>query len=167
MSITVKTAAAVLDQAAATRHWKPSQRYWHTEVDHNGRTFLVVVDPQPDPPLAWIAAELLHVDANEQHSRQALAAVQLSARRHTQAGTTTTDHQPADELTDDPPPRAWCARSYHADRYGLYAFVFRLAETNTRFTVYTRAADRYTVGRTYTLTLTLEPGDHRLADHHT
>jgi hypothetical protein len=55
----------------------------------------------------------------------------------------------------DPPPRAYCYRSYFADLLGQDAFMFRICETNTKFRIYA-PADRYTVGGTYLLTLTPE-----------
>jgi hypothetical protein len=51
------------------------------------------------------------------------------------------------------PVTAVCAAMYYADLVPAYAFVFRVASTDSRFTVYTADVDRYLIGATYTLTL--------------
>lgn len=64
----------------------------------------------------------------------------------------------------DPPPRVFCYRSYYADLLDKTAFLFRVCETGTRFSIYTDTPDRYTIGHTYLLAFTPEarptlPGD--------
>jgi hypothetical protein len=56
------------------------------------------------------------------------------------------------------PVTAVCAAMYYADLVPAYAYVFRIASTDSRFTVYTADPDRYLIGATYTLTLA-EPDD--------
>jgi hypothetical protein len=64
--------------------------------------------------------------------------------------------EPYVEPYAEPPVRVFCTRSYYADIYFRHAFVFRVCETNTRFTVYAEPPAEYTVGGTYLLTLTPE-----------
>lgn len=56
-----------------------------------------------------------------------------------------------------PPPgegvTAFCAATYYADLRGQDAFTFLVAETNTRFTIYTSHPQRYEVGSRYALIL--------------
>lgn len=63
-------------------------------------------------------------------------------------------------VNPDSPHEAQCAASYLADNLPVaaYAFVFRALCSNTRFTVYTSAPDRYLINDTYRLTLS-EPTD--------
>ncbi|GAB1644349.1 hypothetical protein [Krasilnikovia sp. MM14-A1259] len=49
---------------------------------------------------------------------------------------------------------ATCAATYYADDIAEYAFVFRVIDTATSFTVYARDADRYAVDQQYALLLT-------------
>lgn len=60
----------------------------------------------------------------------------------------------------DGPFEAQCAASYLADnlRVPAHAFVFRVLDSNTRFTVYASAPDRYLINGVYRLTLS-EPPD--------
>lgn len=51
------------------------------------------------------------------------------------------------------PVTAVCAARYAADLVPAYAFVFRVAATATRFTVYAPVEDRYHLGEEYTLQL--------------
>jgi hypothetical protein len=51
------------------------------------------------------------------------------------------------------PVTAVCAAMYLADLVPAYAFVFRVAATGTRFTVYAHAGDRYHIGEEYALLL--------------
>jgi hypothetical protein len=51
------------------------------------------------------------------------------------------------------PASAFCAATYYADLRGQYAFTFLLAQTNTRFTIYTALPERYEVGQNYALIL--------------
>lgn len=51
------------------------------------------------------------------------------------------------------PVTASCAAMYHADGVPAYAFVFRVATTDTRFTVYATDEDRYHIGEEYMLVL--------------
>lgn len=55
------------------------------------------------------------------------------------------------------PVTAVCAAMYAADLVPAYAFVFRVAATGTRFTLYAQTQDRYHIGEEYTLLLV--PGD--------
>jgi hypothetical protein len=57
-------------------------------------------------------------------------------------------------------PEAQCAASYLADNLAVpaHAFVFRVVDSDTRFTVYASAPDRYIINGTYRLTLS-EPTD--------
>ncbi len=49
---------------------------------------------------------------------------------------------------------ARCAGTYYANHHGKYAFIFRVPETNTEFTVYTTSGFRYRLGENYALSLT-------------
>ena len=51
------------------------------------------------------------------------------------------------------PVTAVCAAMYAADLVPAYAFVFRVAATDSRFTVYAAAEDRYHIGDEYLLVL--------------
>ncbi|HEX8627447.1 MAG TPA: hypothetical protein VF755_04675 [Catenuloplanes sp.] len=53
----------------------------------------------------------------------------------------------------DTPVTATCAATYYADRIPAFAFTFRVASTETRFTVYASTSDRYHIGDTYRLSL--------------
>jgi len=55
------------------------------------------------------------------------------------------------------PAVAVCAASYLADLVPAHTFVFRLPASNTRFTVYAQAADRYHINAEYVLLLV--PGE--------
>jgi hypothetical protein len=63
-------------------------------------------------------------------------------------------------VNPDPPHETQCAASYFADNLPVpaYAFVFRVLDSNTRFTVYASAPDRYIINGTYRVTLS-EPTD--------
>ena len=58
-------------------------------------------------------------------------------------------------VNPDGPFDAQCAASYLADnlRVPAHAFVFRVMDSNTRFTVYASAPDRYIINGVYRLTL--------------
>lgn len=62
---------------------------------------------------------------------------------------------PPDVPTPPPgePASAFCAATYYADLRDQYAFTFLVAETNTRFTIYTSHPDRYEVSQNYALIL--------------
>ncbi|GIF74121.1 hypothetical protein [Asanoa siamensis] len=55
------------------------------------------------------------------------------------------------------PVVAVCAASYFADLVPAHAFVFRLPASDSRFTVYAQAGDRYLTNAEYTLLLV--PGE--------
>jgi hypothetical protein len=64
-------------------------------------------------------------------------------------------------VNPDGPVRAECAATYLADNLlpdAAYAFVFRVLDSDTRFTVYASAADRYVINGIYRLTIS-EPTD--------
>jgi hypothetical protein len=64
-------------------------------------------------------------------------------------------------VNPDGPVRAECAATYVADDLlpaSAYAFVFRVLDSDTRFTVYASAPDRYLINDMYRLTIS-EPTD--------
>ena len=63
-------------------------------------------------------------------------------------------------VNPDGPFEAQCGASYLADnlRVPAHAFVFRVLDSNTRFTVYASQPDRYVINNVYRLTLS-EPTD--------
>ena len=64
-------------------------------------------------------------------------------------------------VNPDGPVRAECAATYLADNLlpdSAYAFVFRVLDSDTRFTVYASAADRYVINDIYRLTIS-DPTD--------
>src|SRR3954470_3434604 len=63
-------------------------------------------------------------------------------------------------VNPDGPAPAECAATYLADNLLVpaYAFVFRVLDSNTRFTVYASAPDRYVINGSYRLTIS-EPTD--------
>jgi hypothetical protein len=60
----------------------------------------------------------------------------------------------------DGPAQVECAASYLADNLHVpaYAFVFRVLDSNTRFTVYASTPDRYVINGSYRLSIS-EPTD--------
>lgn len=76
-----------------------------------------------------------------------------TTNHHTHKGGTLMSRIPPS--TPAPPPddhvTAVCAATYYADLRGQDAFIFLVAETNTRFTVYASHPDRYEVAQSYAL----------------
>ncbi|GAA4466635.1 hypothetical protein [Phytohabitans houttuyneae] len=61
----------------------------------------------------------------------------------------------------DEPITAVCAATYYADLIPAFAFIFRVENTGTRFTVYATEQHRWLINSTYTLTIAehnSEPG---------